>query len=238
MKLPTIEERKRLKSPAITPQALAWDGERLWLSSRDLGLFYKIDADKSKVVEEVDPPGVIWAAVATNGAMHVTIGKGTNDDRYVYRYDSKNGFTKLFACPDFTGSYLSYDGENLYLSQWYAQRILKLDKNGKNLGEIEIGAEICGHAFANGALYVLRGTENVPRPQYADGPPTPERFRSGAKPGEEQWWIARVNQGEADPKVVDVAKVPFAARSLTFDGKNFWTNHRAANEIVSFSLPT
>src|SRR5207302_641496 len=82
-------------------------------------------------LEEIDPPGVVWAAVQTNGAMHVTIGKGLNDDRYVYRYDGTNGFTKLFACPDFTGSYVSYDGANLYLSQWYEQRILKLDKNGK-----------------------------------------------------------------------------------------------------------
>jgi len=37
---------------------------------------------------------------------------------------------------------------------------------------------------------------------------------------------------------VDIAKVAFASRSLTFDGENFWSNHRAANEIVSFRLPT
>ncbi|HET9800567.1 MAG TPA: hypothetical protein VFP82_02685 [Chthoniobacterales bacterium] len=234
MSIPTIKERRRIPSPTVTPQALAWDGNQLWVSSRDLGFIYKLNSDGSKIVEEVDPPGVIWAAVATNGAMHVTIGKGTNDDRYVYRYETGKGFSKLFACPDFAGSYLSYDGKDLYLSQWYQQRILKMDKDGKIVGKIDIGAEICGHTFANGALYVLRGTENVPRPQYADGPPTAERFRSGAKPGEEQWWIARVEKGA----VADVAKVPFAARSLTFDGKNFWSNHRAANETVCFSLPS
>ena len=234
MSIPTVKERKRIPSPTVTPQALAWDGKQLWVSSRDLGLIYKLNSDGSKIVEEVDPPGVIWAAVATNGAMHVTIGKGTNDDRFVYRYDTKNGFEKLFACPDFAGSYLSYDGKNLYLSQWYQQRILKMDKDGKIVSKIDIGAEICGHTFANGALYVLRGTENVPRPQYADGPPTPERFKSGARQGEEQWWIARVENGE----VTDVAKVPFAARSLTFDGENFWSNHRAGNETICFSLPS
>ncbi len=233
MSIPTVKERKRIPSPTVTPQALAWDGKQLWVSSRDLGLIYKLNSDGSKIVEEVDPPGVIWAAVATNGTMHVTIGKGTNDDRYVYRYEKGKGFSKLFACPDFAGSYLSYDGKDLYLSQWYHQRILKMDKDGKIVSKIDIGAEICGHTFANGALYVLRGTENVPRPQYADGPPTPERFKTGAKPGEEQWWIARVEKGE----VADVAKVPFAARSLTFDGKNFWSNHRAGNETVCFALP-
>ena len=247
MKLPTVQETKRIKSPAVTPQALASDGKEFWVSSRDLGTLYKVRgglaADvsgngKLEIVEEADPPGVVWAAVTSNGAVYLTVGKGTNDDRYVYRYDSTRGFKKLFACPDLTGSYLSYDGENLYLSQWYEQRILKLDARGKILRKIGIGAEICGHVFAGGSLYVIRGTENVPRPHYAGGPPTPERFRSGAKPGEEQWWIARIDPRDAKAEPVDIAKVPFAARSLTFDGKNFWSNHRAADETVCFSLPS
>ena len=231
----SIIEKQRLKSPTVTPQALAWDGKQLWVSSRDFGLLYKLDQAGTKVAEEVDPPGVIWAAVATNGAIHLTIGKGLNDDRYVYRYDQKGGFSKQFACPDLTGSYLSYDGKNLYLSQWYEQRILKMDSAGKITGTIEVGAEICGHVFANGALYVLRGTENVPRPHYAAVKPTPEKFKAGAKEGEEQWWIARIDPKNSE--VVDLAKVPFGARSLTFDGENFWSNHRAANETVCFSLP-
>jgi hypothetical protein len=105
------------------------------------------------------------------------------------------------------------------------------------VGTIEVGAEICGHVFAKGAIYVLRGTENVPRPQYAEGPATAERFRSGVKQGEEQWWIARLNPRDETPEVEDLAVVPFAARSLTFDGKNFWSNYRAANETICFSLP-
>ena len=236
MKLPAVKERKRIPSPTVTPQALAWDGKALWLSSRDLGSLHKVDIEKGQTLEEMKPPGIIWAAVATNGALHLTIGEGRNDDRFVYRYDG-GAFSKLFACPEFTGSYLSFDGDNLYLSQWYEQRILKLNSNGDILRKIDIGAEICGHTFVGDSIYVLRGTENVPRPQYAGGPPTPARFKEGAKEGEEQWWIARVNSGEKTPEVVDVAKVPFAARSLTFDGENFWSNHRAANETVCFSLP-
>ena len=38
-------------------------------------------------------------------------------------------------------------------------------------------------------------------------------------------------------RVQDVARVPFACRSLAFDGRAFWTNHRAQNETVAFSLP-
>ena len=237
MKLSTIKEKKRFKSPTVTPQALAWDGKHFWVSSRDLGFLYKVDREGTKILEEADPPGVVWGAVATNGAIYCTIGKGTNDDRYVYRYDRKDGFTKLFACPDFAGSYLSHDGENLYMSQWYEQRILKFDDKGNIVRKIDIGAEICGHTFVDDSIYVLRGTENVPRPAYASGPPVAEKFRNGAKEGDEQWWIARLNPRDEKPEVTDVAKVPFAARSLTFDGENFWSNHRAANETVCFALP-
>src|ERR1700730_10070998 len=95
-----IKEQQRRSAPTVTPQALAWDGKQLWMSSRDLGFLYRVragravnsevpDADALKIVEQIDPPGVVWAAVQTNGAMHVTIGKGLNDDRYVYRYDGK-----------------------------------------------------------------------------------------------------------------------------------------------------
>jgi hypothetical protein len=147
--------------------------------------------------------------------MYLTIGKGLNDDRFVYRYDSKNGFKKLFACPGFTGSYLSYDTGHLYLSQWYEKRILKYDDKGEIVRTIEIGAEICGHTFVDGMIFVLRGVE---------------------KPNED-WKIARLDPRRDKPEVEDLAIVPFAARSLTYDGRFFWSNHRAANEIIAFSLP-
>ena len=204
-----------MKAPTITPQALAWDGRALWLSSRDLGTLQKIDVERWLATEEVDPPGIVWAAVATNGAMHLTIGKGLNDDRYVYRYDSKNGFKKVFTCPDFTGSYLSYDTGHLYLSQWYEKRILKYDDKGNIVRTIEVGAEICGHTFVDGMIFVLRGME---------------------KPNED-WTIARLDPREDAPEVEDLAILPFSSRSLTYDGKFFWSNHRAANEIIAFSLP-
>src|SRR5205807_5311432 len=223
MNLPTIKERKRFRSPTVTPQALAWDGKRLWMSSRDLGFLYKVRsepasdtarADKMEIHEEIDPPGIVWAAVATNGAMDVTIGKGLNDDRYVYRYDGNGRFEKVLACPDLTGSYLSFDGANLYLSQWYEKRILKYDAKGSIIRKIDIGAEICGHTFVDGIIYVLRGQE---------------------KPNED-WRIARLDPREETPAVKDLAVVPFACRSLTFDSENFWTNYRTANEVISFSI--
>ena len=220
--LSNILERKRLPSPTITPQALAYEGDYLFTSSRDLGMLYKIHMDTWEIVREIDPPGVVWAAVsAGNSEMCFTIGKGLNDDRYIYRYALNQGFTKLFPCPDFTGSYLSFDGKHLYMSQWYEERILKLDARGNILREIAVGAEICGHTFVDGMIYVLRGRENKNNPNKS-----------------EEWSIARLDPQEDKPQVEDLAGLSFAARSLTFDGEYFWSNHRAANETISFSLPS
>jgi len=217
MKLSTIIERGRFPSPAAAPQALAWNGDRLWMGSRDLRRICVIDPKEWKVLEEKEPPGIPWAAVATNGTLCFTIGEGPNDDRYIRRLVPNAGFseTDRIACPEFTGSYLSYDGEHLYLSQWYKHRILKLDANGNIIRVIDVGAEVSGHSFVNGMIYVLRGTE-----------------QNG-----ESWTIARFDPREKKPEVKDIAVVPFACRSLTFDGANFWSNHRAANQIVSFTLP-
>src|SRR4030095_5746615 len=217
MKLPTIVEQERFPSPAPTPQALAWDGNKLWMGSRDLRRIYVIDPQKWDVLEEKEPPGVPWAAVATNGTLRFTIGEGPNDDRYIRRFVPDVGFSEAdkITCPEFTGSYLSYDGENLYLSQWYKHRILKLDASGNIVRVIDIGAEVSGHAFVKGLMYVLRGTE-----------------QNG-----ESWTIAQLDPRERTPEVKDIAIVAFACRSLTFDGTPFWSTHRAANEIVSFALP-
>jgi len=218
MKLPTIIERGRFPSPAPTPQALAWDGNKLWMGSRDLRRVYAIDPKEWKVLEEKEPPGIPWAAVATNGTLRFTIGEGPDDDRYIRRFAPGVGFSDQdkITCPEFTGSYLSYDGESLYLSQWYKHRILKLDADGNIIRVIDIGAEISGHAFVDGMIYVLRGTE-----------------QNG-----ESWTIARLDPREKKPEVKDIAVVPFACRSLTFDGDRFWSNYRAKDTIISFALPS
>ena len=203
----------------MTPQALAWEGHSrlLWMGSRDLRRVYAIDPAKWAVVKETEAPGIPWAAVVTNGSIRFTIGEGANDDRYIRLFGPNIGFsdTKRITCPEFTGSYLSYDGESLYLSQWYRHRILKLDASGNILRAIEVGAEISGHTFVDGTVYVLRGTE-----------------QNG-----ESWSIARLDLSEETPEIKDLATVPFACRSLAFDGERFWSNHRAANEIIAFSLP-
>ncbi|MGI9086539.1 MAG: hypothetical protein ACR2HH_02175 [Chthoniobacterales bacterium] len=215
-----INDLQTHPSPVVTPQALAWKENELWMSSRDRGTLCRIDVENWKINEEVNPPSVVWAAVSTSDGWRFTIGEGPNDDRYVYRYSAGEGFQKLFACPDFTGSYLSFDGEHLYLSQWYKGAIHQVDDSGEISRTINVDAEICGHTFVDRMLYVLRGQENKDVPGKA-----------------EEWKLARLDPAEKTPRVEDLASIPFASRSLTFHGDRFWSNHRAANETVSFTLP-
>jgi len=56
MSLSSIAQQRRHQSPVVTPQALAWDGKQLWLSSRDLGTLYRIDSDEWKIVVFHHPP--------------------------------------------------------------------------------------------------------------------------------------------------------------------------------------
>jgi hypothetical protein len=215
--LPTIAENERRVAPAPTPQALAWHRGELWFGSRDLGRVYRMDREQWNVIEETEAPGTPWAAVSAGDALWFTLGEGADDDRYLRRYVPGKGFadTPRIPCPEFTGSYLSYDGEHLYLSQWYKYRILKLDRDGNIIREIAVGAEISGHTFVNGLIYVLRGTE-----------------QNGG-----DWRLARLDPREATPAIDEVARVPFQCRSLVFDGEHFWTNHREADRIVCFARP-
>jgi hypothetical protein len=214
--LPEIREIDRLQSPAPTPQALAWHRGELWFGSRDLRRVYRMDRDEWKAAEEIEAPGIPWAAVSNGDALWFTLGEGADDDRYMRRYVPGQGFAEPgIPCPEFTGSYLSFDGDHLYLSQWYNFRILKLDAKGNILREIAIGAEISGHTFVNELIYVLRGTE-----------------QNGG-----DWRLARLDPREKTPEVEELARVPFQCRSLAFDGKRLWTNHREADRIVCFELP-
>jgi outer membrane protein assembly factor BamB len=215
--LSSVSERQRVASPAVTPQALAWRDDALWVGSRDLHRIYGINPDTWKVFTEAEAPGIPWAAASAGEALCFTIGEGENDDRYLRRYSIDGGFfdSDRVACPEFSGSYLSYDGQHVYLSQWYKHRVLKLDASGNILRTYDVGAEICGHTIVNGAIYVLRGTEQ----------------------GNEDWTLSRLDLQASAAPIYDLAKVPFQCRSLAFDGTYFWTNHRVANEIVRFALP-
>ena len=94
------------------------------------------------------------------------------------------------------------------------KRVLKFDDQGNVIREIDVGAEICGHTFANGSLYVLRGQEQP----------------------NEDWRIARVNPQEETPAVEDIAVVPFACSLTDFRRRNY-SGPIIARKTRSFRSP-
>ncbi|HEV3156730.1 MAG TPA: hypothetical protein VGZ00_05230 [Candidatus Baltobacteraceae bacterium] len=214
--LDSIDELQRLPSPAPAPQALAGDGATLWIGSRETKRIYGIDSHSGVVFEEAVAPGVPYGAVVTGDALRIVSAEGPDDDRFIRRYVIGHGFknSELLTCPDNTGSYIGFDGESLYLSQFYVRRILQLDAKAAIVREIPVSAQIAGFVFVNSLIYVIRGDENTCN-----------------------WRLARIDPRRPNEVPVDLAKIPFQARSLTFDGTRFWTNHREANTIVAFAKP-
>jgi hypothetical protein len=105
--------------------------------------------------------------------------------------------------------------DKLHLSQWYPKKLLTLGNDGKGERVINVPHGICGQVYVDGCFY-LATTDAEESTDY---------------------WLTRVDPRPEQPKIEDLVRIPFAARALAFDGKNFWTNHREQNQIVSFARP-
>ena len=141
---------------------------------------------------------------------------GDDDDRYLYRFDPERGFDpdSKTACPDFTGSHLAADGDTLYLCQQGKRRILALDASASVVREIALTTRCAGFAFgAGGECFMISGDEEF-----------------------ENLAFARLDLRENTAADASLAKVPFDARALAFDGAQWWTSYREAGEIVSFAV--
>jgi len=208
-----INEALRLPSPAPRPQALAFDGEKLWMGSVETDRLYAIDPIHWTVSEEAKVPGKPWGMTVLGDELRVICGEGPDDDRVVRRFVPGHGFKTGDAidCPDYTGSQLSYDGTWLYVSQWYNRRLLGIDEHGNVVRTIDLPRGVCGQCYSDGAFYLIT-TEDEESNEY---------------------FLTRVSANGTNQSE-DLARVPFAARALAFDGSKFWTNHREANQIVAF----
>lgn len=211
----TIQELKRLSSPAPKPQSLAWDGATLWMGSRETKRVYAIDPASWRVSWDVAAPGTPYGMAAVDGELRVLCGETAEDNRIIRRCVPGQGFDATWAlpCPDDTGSQLGYDGRRLQVSQWYPKKLLALGADGKVERTIVVPHGICGQVYVDGVFYLMT----------TDAEETTE------------YWLTRVDPRPATPVIEDVARVPFQARALAWDGARFWTNHREANEIVAFS---
>ena len=212
-----IRELQRLSSPAPKPQALAWGGATLWMGSRETKRIYAIDPASWTVGWQTAALGTPWGMAVVGRELRVLCGETSDDNRIIRRCVPGQGFDKEFAlpCPDDCGSHLSFDGQKLYLSQWHPQKLLTLGEDGKVERIISVPHGICGQVYVDGCFY-LATTDDEESTDY---------------------WLTRVDPRPEQPKIEDLVRIPFAARALAFDGKNFWTNHREQNQIVSFARP-
>jgi len=214
--LKTITEVMRMPSPAPRPQALAADGEVLWMGSLETCRLYALDIAHWTVREETQAPGKPYGATVTGDEVRVLLSEGDEDHRIIRRYVPGHGFKneRTIACPDDTGSQLAFDGDRLYVSQWYNKKILSLDASGDVGSVIDAPHGICGQVVIGGVFYVL-GTDDEQTDRY---------------------FLTRIDARDGSPKVEDVALVPFQGRALAYDGTRFWSNHREQHEIVAFTV--
>ena len=212
-----IAELQRLDAPCPKPQALAFDGTVLWMGSIVTQRLYAVDPHAWTVREEIALPGKPWGATVTGDELRYVSGETDADHRIIRRVIPGHGVHDdgAIPCPDDTGSQLSYDGDFLYLSQWYNKRILEIDNDGSVTATIELPHQICGQTIVDGKFYcITTDDENSHR-----------------------YFLTRVDARHATPEIVDLATLDFDARSLAFDGERFWTNHREANQTVAFARP-
>jgi hypothetical protein len=211
-----IAEVLRMPSPAPRPQAIASDGTTLWIGSIETSRLYAIDSQRWVVREEAAAPGKPWGATVVGDELRVVSGETSEDHRIIRRFIPGHGFKSTWGipCPDDTGSHLGFDGDRLYLSQWYNKRVLSIDESGAVGTIVDIPREVCGLTVVDGRFFLLT-TEDESKPEY---------------------FITRVDARGATPVVDDVASVPFHARGIAFDGERFWTNHREAHEVVAFRI--
>jgi hypothetical protein len=213
-----IREVKRLESPAPKPQSLAWDGKTWWMGSRETRRIYGIDPTSWTVTWETAAPGTPWGlTVVGNGELRVLCGETADDNRIIRRCVAGKGFDPAFGlpCPDDAGSQLGWDGAKLHVSQWYPKKVHTLAADGTVERTIIVPHGICGQVIVDGIIYLVT----------TDAEETTE------------YWLTRVEpRGGAGglPKIEDVARIPFQARALAWDGARFWTNHRERNQIVAF----
>jgi hypothetical protein len=162
-------------------------------------------------------PGKPWGMTAAGDELCVILGQTEEDHRTIYRAVPGHGVRTStgIPCPDDTGSQLSYDGDRLFVSQWYNQRIIALDETGATGTVIDLPHQIVGQTIVGGRFYCI----------------TTDDETSGV------YFLSRVDARGAEPRCDDLATIRFDARGLAFDGERFWTNHREKHQTVAFAKP-
>jgi len=215
----TLRELERRATPFAKPQGLYVDGDTLWLSSLATKRVYSLDKVSLAITSETPiPDGLfVWGLTKVGKDLLAVLGGegGPDDIRTIRRVIPGVGIDPGFClgCPEDSGSHLSFDGQSLNLSQWYPRKIIALDAKGVPGRVLTVNHGLCGHCYAKGAFWGLTTDEEK----------------------EGDYWLTRIDPVTGVNQ--DLGRLGFPGRALAFDGENFWTNHRAAGQLVRLEAP-
>lgn len=214
MNATTINEVRRLPSPAPRPQPITFDGDTLWMGSWDTQRLYAIDSHRWTVSQEAPMPGRGFGMTMVGDEIRVVI-SNESDDRSLARFIPGHGFKNdRLALPELSGSHVAFDGDTLYVSQLGLKRIVSIDGNGAVIRTIPLERGAYGMTIVDGCFYLITTDDGEP---------------------EEEIRFTKLDARGESPVATDLAIVPFAARALAYDGARFWTCHRDNHEIVAFT---
>ena len=118
-------------APCQRPQALGYDGGKLWISSVADNHLYALDLGTGDVEDAGACPGKPWGLAVVADALRVLCGETAEDLRMIRSFVPGVGFMgDPTPSPDDTGSQLSFDGKRLHVSQWYNKKLLRLAPGG------------------------------------------------------------------------------------------------------------
>jgi hypothetical protein len=213
--LAAIRELRRLPAPGPEPLGLAFSETMLWITSREAHRLYAVDPATWSVREEVRTPGAPFGVAVGRNELWLVIGFGEDDDdRYLCRFVPGEGFdADRVACPDLSGVHVAVDDDTLYLSQAHNKKLLTLDERGAVTREIQLARRPVGMTIVRGQFYFVTTDDNFGN-----------------------YEITELDARADTPRATAFASIPFRARDLAFDGSQWWTADRTANEIVACSV--
>lgn len=207
----------RYASPVRGPQGLVWDGESMWVTSAANGRIYALDPTTWTIRHEFVPPYEALGITFTGSEFRVILAPAIEeqdlelDRRYVYSFTPDSGFAECFPCPDFSGSFLAYANETLYLSQAWDKKLIELDEAGAAVREVELGRRPVGMTVVDDAYYLATVNDEW---------------------GEGQ--LQRLGVAAPASSIETLRSFPFKPRSVAYDGERFWTADRNNDAIVSW----
>lgn len=208
-----LEPVRRFRTPFARPQAICFQGERLWIGSIETRRIYALDPATFLVLEQIDAPGEPWGMTAVGDELRVLCGVTDEDTRLIFAVRDGAFQPDPIPCPDDTGSHLGFDGHQLYVSQWYRRRLLALDGRGRVLKTYDAPHGIAGHVIVGQHAYLLGVDDESAIP----------------------YWITELDLTTG--RAADLGTLPLLARGLAHDGKLFWSNVREQGETIAFDVP-